>query len=328
MHISSITVVINEEDYIYYALKSVYDAVDSIIIVEGAARRRFGTNAVRDGYLTSEGLSGDGTQSEIQRLLREDTEKKITYIRSGWAGSVNELRQIALGSVPLDTDYCFVVDADALYLEEEIHKLREIVSRNPNIWMISCNELMFFWDMNHILTVPENQLEACNYQESSLFWRFSNDVFMRGQKPFLIYKDGTEKMQNCLYKASSIDEAASHNRAVYLCSPGGDFYSYHFGWVHSPKKTEGHLLRIAHAQLDSISSGKIGNWSKDFSRLVGASDKEILDWYRTYHKLWTGLFDETVGEHLEEFTGTYPEVIKSHPYFGKTKDEIGWTESW
>ena len=84
-------------------------------------------------------------------------------------------------------------------------------------------------------------------------------------------------------------------------------------------------MRWAHAKINAVIRGsqdeKLKRWCEP---IIGKSDEEILEYYRAYHKIWTGIYDETVGEHLEEFHGEHPEVMKKHPFYGKSKEELGW----
>lgn len=323
MKLTALMVCINEEDYIYYALKSIYDVVEEIIIVEGAANHRFAPDAEERGVLSPRGLSGDNTYLEIQRMLDEDVDHKITVIRHGRADTVNTLRRIGLRSMHPDADYCLVVDADTLFKPEEIISLRSLVTTYPNIWMIASRELMFFLDFGHILTVGKKYLKLCNYLDTGLFWKYSTELEFRAQRPYWKNEKFEAKLQ-------PLWDLRRYSRETPQClfSITGVFQEFHYGWVHTPEKMEGHILRIAHAHINRAAAGDTTGHFPQFLPLVGKSDKEILSWYHTYHKIWTGLFDETVEEHLEEFKGAHPRIMKTHPYHGKSKKELGWNEGW
>jgi len=316
-------VVINEEDYVYFALKSIYDVVEEIVIVEGAARNRYGREAIEQGFLTEEGLSTDGTQAEIQRMLDEDADHKIKYIRYGWQQSVNDLRRHCHQNVSSNTDYCLILDSDAVYRPREIQCLRNLVIGYPSIWMIAAKELMFFLDLNHILTVGEDYLQMCNYIDSGLFWKYLPDIEILGQRPYRL----GQKMELGLRRTrfQELKTLDKKGEKLYLFEPAGLFDILHFGWVHTPEKMERHILRWAHATRNLVARGggdeRMKRWC---APILESNDGEIMEYYQTYHKIWTGIYDESVEEHLEKFTGTYPVVMLEHPYYGKSAEELGW----
>lgn len=323
MKITALTVVINEEDYVYYALASVVPIVDQFIIVEGVSRRRFAEDAVERGIVTQDGRSGDGTDEAIQQFILDYPNANVRYIHAGWVENVNALRQAALELVKPDTDWCLVVDADTMYDALEIRNILKIADPHPLVKMIAAKNLMFWLDMQHLLTVPENKLVHCKYVNSGFLWRYDPQLVMQGQRPYLNKRH--YELDTIKVDPEYIDQY-SGTQSVYLFHPDGVFKEFHFGWVHSPKKVEAHLLRIAHAFLDTVKKGKRGPRENTFLPLLGKSDEEILDWYRTYHKIWTRLYDPSVGEHEEEFKGVYPEVVEAHPFFGKTREELGWND--
>jgi glycosyltransferase involved in cell wall biosynthesis len=324
MKLTALMIVINEEDYVYYSLRSVESVVDEFIIVEGAAADRFGVNAVRDGILTGEGLSTDRTEEEIRRFMNE-SRRDIKYRRLGWSENVNALRDQCLRLVDPDTDYCLVLDADAAFDDVEIAEFREILSRNPQIWMVETREFMFYLDFQHILTVSPEKLRFCNCIDSGLLWRYVPEVSMIGQRPYI---DGT-KMEELMQRASITDLKTVSNWACLLSGELGVLSSYHYGWVHSPKKIEQHLLRWAHAQIDLVKRGggdeKLCQWC---SPILKSSDDEILSYYQAYHKIYTQEFDSKVGEHVAHFEGRHPKIMESHPFYGKNKAELGWGGDW
>lgn len=322
MKLTAQMVVINEEDYVYYALKSIYDVVEKIVIIEGAATNRFGKDAVERGFVLESGLSADRTHREINRILDEDVDKKIDYIQYGWTETVNNLREYCHSKVDEDTDYNLIIDSDALYKAEEIQRLRNLVETHPSIWMIAAKELMFFLDLNHILTVDQEHLQLCNYIDSGLFWKHLPNLKIFGQRPYY----NSNKMESFLKRVSvqGLDKIQDEER-LYLFEPNGVFDIFHYGWVHTASQMEQHILRWAHATRNMVRRGggdeRIKRWC---TPILDSNDEEILEYYRTYHKIWTGIYDESVGEHLEIFQGEHPSIIRFHPYFGKNAEEMGW----
>lgn len=182
---------------------------------------------------------------------------------------------------------------------------------------------MFFLDLGHILTVGEKYLEACHYTDSGFFWKYLPNIEIRGQRPHWLRKKMELSLRRTrLYELELIDE---EDEKLYLYEPIGLFDFYHFGWVHTPEKMEWHILRWAHATRNLVGRGggdeRMKRWC---APILESNDEEILEYYRTYHKIWTGIWDESVEEHLEEFIGTYPAVMLDHPYYGKSAEDLGW----
>ena len=323
MKITALMIVIDEAEYVYYALKSIYDVVDEIIIVEGASIRRFVEGG--GGQVTEEGLSVDSTKEEIERLIDEDIDHKVKYYQHGWVDNVGTLREICFSKVSLDTDYCLIVDADSVFHPKEIQGLRDWVDRYPNIGAIAVLELMFFWDFSHCLTVSPEKLELCNYMESGLFWKYLPDFVFVAQRPHQRPYGDSKNFLESLFVVDQNDVEEHKDQMINLVAPKGLFKSYHYGWVHRPEIMRYHILRWAHASLSTLREGKATESMKRWIvPMVGMDNEELWEYYQTYHKLWTGIFDETVEEHLEEFQGEHPPIMKTHPYYGKSKEELGW----
>lgn len=318
MKLSAQMVVINEEDYVYYCLKSIYPVVEEIIIVEGADIQRHSKESVERCELTPEGLSGDGTYEQIQRMLDEDVDHKIQYLRKGWVSEMDEIRSICYDKVGKDTDYCVVTDADSLFHPDEILAVRELVETYPNIWAVASEEMMFFWDLQHYLTVAPNKLEYCHFADSSLFWKYREEFSIRGQRPFW----QGDRLEIVLPRVASM---SGHTEQVNYHPTPPPLHAFHYGWVHTQESMEQHLLRWAHATCHLVRHGGGNpNMQQWCAPILESDDEEILEYYRTYHKVFSGIFDQSVGEHLEEFEGEHPPVMQEHPYWGKTIEEMGW----
>lgn len=323
MKISAQCVVINEEDYVYFSLKSIYEVVDQIIIVEGADVQRHSKDAVDTGVLSPGGFSGDNTRQEINRLLDEDVDHKVLYIRQGWVDSMDELRTICYKETAPDTDYVLVADADSLFHPDDITRLIPLLEEYPYIWTVQAIELMFFMDIYHVLTVDPDKLAYCNMLESGLFWKYDPAFVMKGQRPHIKGRmQNTEKLESAIDRAT---DPTGWNTPINLCAPEYRLRAFHYGWVHTPEKMDQHILRWAHASIDLIKRDggdpKLISW---VAPILDCDDEDILDYYHLYHKIWTGVYDQSVGEHLEPFDGKHPPVMEQHPYFGKTAEELGW----
>ena len=326
MKIVALMIVVNEEDYVYYSLKSIYDCVDEIIIVEGAALDMWNNH----NHFTPAGLSIDNTNKEIQRFIKEDTEHKVNYIQAGFQPTMNTLRNISLQSCPKDTNYCLVVDADQLYDRGQLKKVRNICTLYPNIKVVYGEQLMFFWDMQHILTVDRQHKKASGFHLPMFYFRYSPELRYFSE---MSYQDHCLGPGEWFHSAPLVsgEELPSKKGDVIIYPPLFQFW--HFGWVKKKKELERHLLRFTGSQINKVKKmienkqELLGTDKTFWAPLIGKSDDYILEQAHFYHKLWTGVFDEKVEERLIPYEGEYPPIIKEHPYFGKSKVELGWEET-
>ena len=118
-------IALNEEEYIEYSLKNIYDTADEIIIVEGSTKlwREANPDTVK-----SDGSSIDKTAEIIKNF--PDPENKITLIQGKWEDKLemrNQYMQKAKG------DYIWLVDADEFYKKEDQKKLRKFLIENPDV---------------------------------------------------------------------------------------------------------------------------------------------------------------------------------------------------
>lgn len=138
---------LNECDYIWASLMSIYSVVDKIIIVEGATKY-----AIKD-MVSPTGLSTDGTPMLIQAFIDAyDIKGKIKYIRVGFVNDKTELRNRCLEHVPEGTSYLLIVDGDELYMEEDVKKAVKTMIETDAL-MGQAKHLMF-WGSTHNLLEP------------------------------------------------------------------------------------------------------------------------------------------------------------------------------
>lgn len=324
--ITALMIVINEADYVWWALKSIYEAVDKIVIVEGASRDNWGDLR----HFTSKGLSTDNTQHEILRFIaEEDRNEKIIYLRVGFRETKNALRDLTLRLCPEDTDYCLVVDADHLYDVAQIEELRALCTRYPNIRVIYSEQLMFFQDLHHILVVDEQYNRPLGYHLAKFFFRFHPDLRYAAEASF---HDHSLRPSGWLSSAPMVEvsELPESKGDVILYPPLFQFW--HFGWVKRKKELERHLMRASWSHILEVKRRFEAdpNQIKDADRrvwlpLIRKSEEEVLAYLRLYHKIWTGLFDPKVNERLIPYTGKYPlsSLIEKHPFWGKDRAWFG-----
>ena len=320
LKITALMVVINEKDWVRWSLKSIYPAVDEIIIAEGAALDMWKLRK----YFTPDGLSTDSTSEEIRKFIEEeDKDGKVKYLQVGFRPSMNSLRNETLRACDSSTSYCLVADADHLYDKRQIDFLRELCTKYPNIRVVYAEQLMFFWDMHHILIVNEDKREKLGYYLPCFFFRY---------KPDLRYFEEISFQDHCLGPGEWL-HSAPRRRVEELSQTEDDvivfpplFQFWHFGWVKKRKELERHLMRVTWSHIlkvenqdpESLSGLDKSYWLP----LSKMSEEEILRFHHLYHKIWTGIFDERVGETLIPYNGPYPieEELKKHPFRGKNRD--------
>ena len=112
MNILAQICVYNSEEYIWYVLKSIYDHVDRIVVIDGAFR-----DAMPSKYST------DRTSSIVQGF--EDPAKKIIYLKSH-SSSQNDQRN-KIFDFTAGMDYLFLCDDDEIYKSRDLQRLRKFL---------------------------------------------------------------------------------------------------------------------------------------------------------------------------------------------------------
>jgi len=133
----------NEEEFIGLTLKSIYDVVDRIIVIEGAVENRL--NATEDGHST------DRTNEIIDDFKdNNDPDNKLVVLRINrhWK-NLEEIKQTFL-DMCMDGDWIIINDADEFYKPEDIMRLRVAIGRYPHASEFIPTFLHFYRNCNHI----------------------------------------------------------------------------------------------------------------------------------------------------------------------------------
>lgn len=133
-------IVYNEEEYIEYCLKNIYDFSDEIIIAEGAVDLFVKANNLKHNS------SSDKTVEIIKNFL--DPQKKIKFIHKEKWENKGEMRK-ATYDIMTGTHY-LLIDADEFYLKAELDLLKETVIKNLNIIWFAFPHLHFWKDFKTI----------------------------------------------------------------------------------------------------------------------------------------------------------------------------------
>lgn len=135
--------VFNGEEFIEYVLRSIYDAVDHIRIVEGAVKNQ--VNATDDGHST------DKTVSIIKNFIdNHDPDKKIRLIQINRPyDTLEEMKQTFLDyAVP--GEWLLINDVDEFYKPNDITLLRKAIEYQPLASEFVPLFLHFYRDYAHV----------------------------------------------------------------------------------------------------------------------------------------------------------------------------------
>jgi glycosyltransferase involved in cell wall biosynthesis len=321
MKVTAINISFNEQDYLQYALDSIYPIVDQIVIVEGC-------DLVSKPFATDKGLSIDRTGEIVQQY--PDTGSKINYIPYGFCQDKNDLRQRSLEEVSSDTDYVLVFDGDFMYREEEIRATIALAEQTPQLRDIYAEHKLFFHDFHHILTVDQEKKKACKYHAPHFFWRYREGLQYRHQEVYLnneyYWQSGSGVKEVTMQEL----QTGGYNSDEELILTDPQFAWYHFGWIRMVDRLDRHILQWFKMCIAAVKEGIAkgvkyapGTEGGQWKSLIGKSDEEILEWIHAYHKLYTGIYDARVGERVEEYSGLYPDGIRAHPWWNFSKEEFG-----
>lgn len=152
--------VFNGEEFIEYVLRSIYDAVDHIRIVEGAVKNQ--VNATKDGHST------DKTVEIIEDFMKNhDPDKKVRLIKINRPyENLEEMKQTFLDyAVP--GEWLLINDVDEFYKLEDIKLLRKAIEYQPLASEFVPLFLHFYRDYAHIAK-PEHEWQP----QHQRFFRF------------------------------------------------------------------------------------------------------------------------------------------------------------
>jgi len=329
LKLTALMIVINEEDWVWWSLRSIYDVVDHIVIVEGVAKDKWKEFGSFDRF----GLSLDNTEGEIERFIEEyDSEGKIKYIQAGFQPTIGTLRELALRECPKDTDYILVADADHLYDESQLQQVKSLCEQYPNIRVVYSDQLIFFLDMHHVLQINEEYKRPYGHHLACLFYRYDERLRYKGEISFF---DNQFEPEGWLHPILEVrpDQLEGTKDDVAVYPPMFQFW--HFGWVGRRMAIEAHLLKTTWSRVLRLQwllkhdPEKVTDTDRNYwMPFIDMSAEEILDYHRLYHKIWTGIFDDKVGERVVPYLGKYPmdQMLRSHPFFGKSKHWFGLEE--
>ena len=187
--IGVITIALNEEKFINASLKSVikHPNVKKVAVVEGAVN-------LFAHACTKDGLSLDDTDEQVWMAMAEPNGNKIIYERYGWALDKSELRNRALTLLGKGITHVLVVDADEVWMPEELDKLVQAMKDNPRNGVFLF-KLLHFWhskDMRAIGGQWESSLFRCfKFEDKSLHWGLHQLPVVNSEGKFINVTDGS-----------------------------------------------------------------------------------------------------------------------------------------
>ena len=136
MRIAAVYCIYNEEDYIEYSIRSVYDFVDQIVINLGMAPWNAYNASARADF-----GDRDRTEDIVDRLARDHP--KIVVVKGIWDSEVAQREAGMSSCVESGCDYYFLVDGDEVYRSDHLQAIRDEIERHPEVgtFQIKCTVL-------------------------------------------------------------------------------------------------------------------------------------------------------------------------------------------
>lgn len=288
MTVCAAYIVLNECDYIFQSLKSIYSSVDKIVIVEGATKY-----AVREA-VSPLGLSTDGTPQLIQAFIDHvDFQMKVKWVRAGWVDRKADLRNRGFEHVPEGTSFILRMDGDELLRAEEINLALQAMLDYPRALVAEARHFMF-WGSTHRLL---EQVPGPGY--AGMLFRSTPGMYCAGHEDLWVspgqrFYDDPDR----------------------VIRPDG-FNLYHYGYVKFARAgVYKRWARLRQMQAEA----------SDLSQFRYLKDKDDYDLY--LEAISHGKFFNLAnidGEHesIMPFTGPHPEPIVGHPFFGRPPQFFG-----
>ena len=149
MKIAAVFCIYNEEEYLSYAVRSVIEAVDRVILCLGTAPYT--------AYRTdpTETFPADGTEAIVDDLARKFPQK-IEVIKNRWPSQMEHRAAGLERCLDLGMDYHFLVDGDEVYRQDHLDRIKQTLLQHPEAgtFIIKCHT---FW-RSFRYRIPPDQL--------------------------------------------------------------------------------------------------------------------------------------------------------------------------
>jgi len=173
MRIAAAMIVLNGDHVLEQSIKSIYDAVDEILIAEGPVK-----------YWQERGVSAssDATLDIIKSF--NDPEKKLKWISSKYIEKDDQF-QSALNLMSKNPDYLLQVDADEVWSEESLVGLRKLLKERQPI-SVGVHSHTFVGGFDRVLSgfeeKTDNFLRVFKWEDGC--------KFLTHRPPTISYADG------------------------------------------------------------------------------------------------------------------------------------------
>lgn len=287
--ITATYIVLNEADYLWASLESIYPVVDHIVIVEGATKF-----AVKE-HVSPLGLSTDGTPQLIQAFKDNlDMAGKIKWIRVGQVETKKELRNRALEHVPSNTSIILKIDGDEMYLAKELEAaVKQMVEEQA--LMVRARHLMF-WGSTHRVLKP---LGDGNEWFVDVMYAYSPGMFYAGHVLPMI--DTTTSFQDDPERILQLE----------------DLNLFHFGWVRDKRK-------IVAKRWERLRQLQEGGMDVPHYRYLREKDDFGLYMEAISHcKAFNLANVDPATESIMPYKGPWPQPIIHHPFWKKEPKFFG-----
>lgn len=164
---SFLTIVFNGDDFLYESLMSVYEFAHEIFVVEGAER---------DAWMLA---NFDGSSTDRTNIILEDfpdIDNKIRIFHGRWR-TKEEMTNVPVEYI--SGDYVWRLDSDEIYKKEDLAKLAEILTLNPEIEHVSLIGKEFYHGFEYIQVKPDG---GFGY-ETNRIWKWSTGSYFKGHRP-------------------------------------------------------------------------------------------------------------------------------------------------
>jgi len=289
MRLVACTSVLNEEDYIWYVLKSVSTVVDLHIIVEGSCW-------FSDRYDLKTGCSVDRTSEIIHDFISSGSlgSSQIVYIKVGHLPKEKFVRQYYAKYLN-EGDVYFSIDADCVWHPEDIQRVYTLFKENPeDIEGAFANRLTFWQDFRHLLVSGEDITSA----------RFIPMVIWHGGYGFTNVGTLKDKNNDNVFHAFRIK-----NKIIDI-----DLDCYHYGWVRMKEKHLEKRMQTLKRFRDTADG------SPKFAYLKNMNDDDLRGEAFFQGKMFTDEYDRD--EKVVKFKGCHPKVMKCHPWYNKLRKDF------
>ncbi len=288
----------NEQEFLYYAIKAVYNFAHEIIILEGAIDE-FNPKLPKE----HSGISTDGTNKILKRLKKEDKENKIKVIQKRWKDEFkkrNEYLEHVTG------DWIFMVDSDEIYtadqleyisyiLEQEASKVETGRIHGRNFW----KDFYHYYDSGPMYRLFKYEKGARYCQRNLL--KHAPDGPYKG-KPY-----------DHMIAHGKIQHKGIHDKVITLHP--NSIMTFHYSRVHSDSKMKQKLQMVQKLR------GVQPNWFEKVWEGVEENPNILVQYGHSEFKVhpYGRRFD------LYDYEGNHPPILDDHPYrrvrkFGKINE--------